>query len=335
MYLLVGDTHFTDKASESYRFDLFPWIRQQQAKKPVAATYLLGDITENKDRHSAALVNQIVSGLVSLRPPVYIVRGNHDYRADQTSPFFDFLNHIDGLTFAVEPMSVSGVMLIPHYRTQEEFDDAIRRTRRNDTNCLLCHQTFEGAIAESGIRLSGLRPSLVESMRLPLGVYAGDVHRPQTQGKVTYVGCPYQVRFGDNFEPRCLWLAEDGKTTDLYFDAPRKWSLTVREADDILSNQELFEGDQVKLTIQLGREEAVDWKKIRQEVLAACKSLKLDVFGVTVEVASASAHKNKGTGLSRNPCVIFDQFCKVENVASNIRKIGERLLSENTEGQGG
>ena len=333
MWYLVGDLHFTDRASDSYRWGIFPWLVKQQAKYQPEATFLAGDITDSKDRHSATLVNKIVAGLITLKPPIYIVMGNHDYR-DPKNPFFKFLSHIDGIHFVTEPTVVKAgkrMALIPHYRTQDEFTAAVKLACDDNPDSFLCHQTFDGAIAETGARLSGLSASPIESFKPRLGVYAGDVHRPQTQGIVTYIGCPYHVRFGDNFEPRCIHVRPSGDETYPWFDAPRKWSLTVRGPENILNNKELLEGDQVKLTVQLAREEAIEWKQVRQAVLAACKELGLEVHGAKLEVSTTTRRERLKLDdqNGRSAAETFDQFCKSENVAANIKKVGKEIVDGN------
>lgn len=330
MWLLCGDTHFTDRQSDAYRLNIFKWLKTQQKKENTLATFLAGDLCDAKDRHSATVVNRIVAGLTSLKPPVYICMGNHDYR-DPKNPFFKFLNHIEGIHFVIEPTVITAgerMAIIPHYRTQDEFTAAVELVCAERPDSFLCHQTFDGAIAETGARLSGLSASPIESFDPPLGVYAGDVHRPQTQGIVTYIGCPYHVRFGDDFEPRCIYVSKNGTEAYPWMDAPRKWSLTVRDAANILNNKRLLEGDQVKLTINVAREEAVDWKRIRTDVLNACKELKLEVHGVKLEVATAT--KRQRTKLKDSnvtgPLGTFEQFCKSENVASNIKATGKEIL---------
>ena len=77
-WLLSADLHLSDRARDSHRFGLFPWLKKQQQKNKVDATFLLGDLTQEKDRHSSALVNRIVEELLTLTPPVYVLRGNHD-----------------------------------------------------------------------------------------------------------------------------------------------------------------------------------------------------------------------------------------------------------------
>ena len=331
MWLICGDLHLDDHSRNSNHFKIFQWIAKQQTKHETVATFLLGDITNAKDRHSATLVNKIVDGLVSLRPPVYILRGNHDYNRDQSDPFFNFLNQIDGLKFITDPVVVKAgrpVAMIPHFRTQEEFNLAVDYCFGSFPDCFLVHQTFDGAIAETGMRLSGLSASLIESTKPPLGVYAGDVHRPQTQGPVIYVGCPYHVRFGDNFEPRCLWVGKNGIQKELYFDAPRKWALTVRGLEELLSNKNLYAGDQVKLVIELAREEVVEWRKIKQEVLNACKKLKLEIFGAKMEIKTAQRRKRvQLEGVTTNNIDTLELFCKAENVPSQIKQAGMEFIN--------
>lgn len=327
MWLLIGDLHLTDQARDAYRFEIFDWIKRQQVKRPVAATFLAGDITDAKDRHSATLVNKIVAGLIKLRPPIYIAMGNHDYR-DHKNPFFKFLNHIEGITFVTQPHMVGfkiPMAIIPHYRTQDAFNAAVKETIDCNPAAFLTHQTFDGAIAESGTRLTGLSASPIELLKPPLGAYAGDVHMPQKQGIVTYIGCPYQVRFGDNFTPRALHVTGDGKKTNLYFPAPRKWSLTIRDVANLINNKDLYEGDQVKLTIEVSREEAVDWKSIREDVLTVCKDMQLDVYGVELKI-NTTKRRNRIKLNENNKEEIFQLFCKEENVATAIKEVGRKIL---------
>jgi DNA repair exonuclease SbcCD nuclease subunit len=333
MLLLTADLHLDDHSRDSSHFNIFPWLAKQQIKYDTVATCILGDITNAKDRHSATLVNRIVNGLVSLRPPVYILRGNHDYHRDQNDPFFNFLNQIDGLKFITDPTVVKAGKVLgmtPHYRTQEEFNLAVDYCAGARPDCFLVHQTFEGAIAETGVRLNGLQASPIEFYEPPLGVYAGDVHRPQTQGLVTYVGCPYHVRFGDNFEPRCLLVGQNGTQKELYFDAPRKWALTVRGPEELLSNKNLYAGDQVKLTIEMAREEAVEWKKVKQEILTTCKKLQLEVFGAKMEIKTTQRRKRvQLEGNSSSNVDTLELFCKAENIATQIKQTGIGFINGN------
>lgn len=326
-WLLTSDIHLSDRARDSYRFGLFPWLAQQQRKHKVDATFILGDITESKDRHSSALVNRVVEELLKLTEPVFILRGNHD-GIDPNSPYFKFLNRIPGLSFVVSPTFLHkyGVAMIPHCRDQAALEVACQQMPANPKAVFL-HQTFTGARAETGTALSGLDLSPVSVLKPWLGVYSGDVHVPQRQGLLTYVGAPYHVRFGDKFEPRCLLLKGGGKH-DLHFDCPRKWSLTIHDADEIANNEGLTTGDQVKVTVELLREEAVEWQDYRRRILAACRERGLDVFGLdcTVKAGRRERVKLKDEAQTATKNEVFDAFCKSEGLAANIRQAGSELL---------
>jgi DNA repair exonuclease SbcCD nuclease subunit len=326
-WLITSDTHLTDRPRDSYRFGLFRWLAQQQEKHQVTETFLLGDITDRKDNHSSNLVNRIVDELTLLKPPIYILRGNHDC-IDPTNPFFKFLNCIDGVEFLSEPKLLKhlGVAMIPHQADQALFDAACRIIPPKPA-AVMVHACLNGAIAETGTALAGISGAVVAALK-PARWYAGDIHRPQTLDcGATYVGSPYQVRFGDDFTPRVL-LLKNNEEKDLHFPCLRKWSLTIRSVEDLtLNSPELRTGDQVKIVVELAREEAVEWSMHRQRVLAACKELKLEVFGLDLEVKTNTQKRVKlDQTKGSKPEDILKAFCESENVAGNIKQTGLELL---------
>lgn len=322
-FLVTADTHLTDNQKDEHRFGLFPWlVKQQQQYKP-EATFILGDLTQNKDRHSARLVNRMVDNLLLLQPPVYILKGNHDF-VDPNTPYFGFLNHLKGVEFVSEPTGIDhSIMMIPHCPNQAEFAAACRVVKEPDY--VMLHACIEGAIAETGARLTGLRWPPIDFARPPLLTLAGDIHRPQTLDcGVTYVGAPYHIRFGDDFTPRVL-LVKDGKEKNLYFPAPRKWALTIHNVNEIEGNEDLRSGDQVRLTLALAREDAVHWADHKLQVLQACKGLGLEVHGIEVKIKSRKRERLRIES-GKQPQEVLTAFCAAETVADNIREVGEELL---------
>lgn len=325
-WLVSSDLHQSDRPKDKYRFGLYNWLVKQQEKYNPDATFFLGDITESKDRHSSKLVNRVVKGLKRLRPPVIIDQGNHD-AIDPASPFFGFLSHIEGLTFVNKPTYFPHLdaYFIPHRKNQAELDKAAGMIVPKVGGVFL-HNTIDGSIAESGSRLSGLRASLVEA-RHPRGIWSGDIHRPQRVGCVTYVGSPYHVRFGDDFTPRVL-LITDGVEKNLYFDTVHKWQLTISDPYELLDAEELYERDHVKITLNLAREEAVDWPKHRQLVNDICKELKLEVFGIDLQiVGSAPRERQTQVRVPQTNEEVLEQFCNNENLDKIKREAGKRLLA--------
>lgn len=320
MILLTSDLHLTDRTRDDYRFGLFPWLAGQQLKYNVSHTLILGDITDSKDNHSAALVNRLVDGLRLLKPPVIILRGNHD-GINPTSPFFKFLDGYNGISFVTEPRSIGNFFLIPHCSSQSEFDAAASQIQKGQLTFL--HQTVEGAISEAKMRLSGMN---IKALVGAATVWSGDIHRPQQCGPVTYVGAPYHVRFGDGFEPRCL-LYHNGKQRNIQFPAPRKLVLNVTGPDDIMG----AEGDQVKLNVQVNREDLVNWVAIKNSVLDECKNQGLQVFGVSLKIIGPEAATGK-TVATKNPADILNGFCDHEGIGEELRDAGRELVEEATTG---
>lgn len=325
-WLLTSDLHLTDRPRDAYRFGLFPWLARQQKKHNVTATFVLGDLTDQKDKHSSTLVNRLVEEFIGLRPPVFILKGNHDF-IDPENPYFKFLSCIEGISFVTEPTWLEDhkVAMIPHQPDQASFDAACSIIQPSALGVMI-HQTVDGALGEAtGHRLTGLRASLISQMAPRARVLAGDIHRPQQAGPATYIGSPYHVRFGDDFQPRVL-LIKNGKEQNLYFPAPHKWSLTVRDEDDLINNEDLRPGDQVKLTVELAREEAVEWAAHKALILEACKEMELAVYGVELKIKTTKPRERiKAVGV-KGQAEIFNSFCAQEAVASNIKKVGLELL---------
>jgi hypothetical protein len=320
-WLLTADLHLTDRPKDSYRFGLFRWLRRQQQDHTTTATFILGDITDRKDNHSSALVNKIVEELLSLKPPIYILRGNHDC-IDPTNPYFGFLSYIEGVHFVTEPTLLReyDLAMIPHQRDESSFAQTCASLPASH---YMLHQTFDGAIAETGGRLTGFSTSPID-LKQPLRVWAGDIHRPQTVNCVAYVGSPFQVRFGDDFTPRVL-LVRNTIERDLFFPCLKKWSLTMTDPND-LHSYAMQRGDQVKITMRLTREEVVGWAAQRRAVLAICKSLGVDVFGLDMEVIGGAGRRVKVKVI--NPADVFNAFCVTENVASNVKQVGQEILKD-------
>lgn len=332
--LLATDLHFTDRPRDSYRFGLFDFLVAERAKRKASLTLLLGDLTDEKDKHSSKLVNTIVEGLQRLAEdaPVVILKGNHDYQADPNSPFFNFLNYHKNIRFVTTPRTWTTpqdkkLLFIPHIRDEDEWLN-FRIDQRPDYAFI--HQTVTGAISETGRRLDGY--SLKPLRRLKCRVFAGDVHKPHTIGPVTYIGPPYHIKFGDNFEPRCAVLnQETGKLKNIYFDCPRKWSLEISDPNELLRDKRLRAGDQVKVKLELSREDTVEWPVHKERIVSILKDLEVESYGVELKVDKETV-KRKGTVDAveqkqvRSPDDVFGSFCKTEKLSKAIRLAGKQLM---------
>jgi len=216
--LLTADLHLSANPRDAYRSAFLPYLRK--LARTVDWVAILGDLTEAKDFHPAALVNEVATQLHRLAQVtrVYFVMGNHD-RLDEAAPFFRFLRYL-GVNYLTRPVAIHGTLVLPHTtnpaRDWSRIDLAAYRT-------VFTHNTFAGA-RSGGRELDGIAPDQFRHAR----VYSGDVHEPQTVGPVTYVGAPYTIYFGDSYAPRLLrW--DNGRVTSEPVPGVQKRVIAVAE----------------------------------------------------------------------------------------------------------
>lgn len=199
MLMLTADWHLNDNPRDDYRFAAVEQVRRAIITHKPVHLFVLGDLTDHGDGHSAAFTNRVVStlALIATHCPVTILYGTASHDGDPRMPFFRFINAVPDCRYVTEIdfWECDGwrAMLIPNGQWPEVLPDGI--------DAVLTHHTFAGASAENGQKLRGVR--------LPMStvpIYSGDVHVPQRHGSVTYVGPPTLIRFGDSYQPRALLL---------------------------------------------------------------------------------------------------------------------------------
>lgn len=262
--LITGDLHFSENERDAYRFVfLEKTLPDLIGKHKPDRLLILGDLTEAKDHHSAKLVNRIVDGLAVISDWVQIVAllGNHDY-ADARHPFFRFLENIPHIAWINDIRRIDADLFVPHRQPSEFKLQAAPKL----PGMVFCHNTFEGAISETGQHLKGIPLKLLNGAS---GVISGDVHEPQKVGPVTYVGAPYRVRFGDNFEPRVI-LRDGAKLMSIPVDGPQKILIEITSIDDLIKTYTRHEGifpDDI-LKVQVRLKSRGNWAEIKKAVRA-------------------------------------------------------------------
>lgn len=290
--LITTDLHLVEDESCSYRWDLFPWINQQIDEMGIKSVRILGDLTDAKDRHSASLVNKVVNAIKSINcPDVKILAGNHDWLL-KGQEFFRFLNHLPNVQFITEPWDEpdydSGpIRFLPYTKTPgidwKGYDFSHYRY-------VFMHQTIKGAVASNGEAMEGEGVPDIDAGR----VYSGDIHVPQTIRGVTYIGSPYHVHFGDNFEPRVLVLDRREREHWLKFPSPRRIMLKVNGWRQ-LKAADLVEGDQVKLRVVLPHEDRHQWMAFRRDAVKLLQDRGVKLFGIELvspEVRAIKQHQS-------------------------------------------
>lgn len=330
--LLTTDWHLTDSPHDEYRWGIFPWLKEQVKKYQVTHIIVAGDITDKKDGHSSFLTNRVSDEFISLakEAEVILMKGNHDF-IDEDVPFFKFLNQsfIDGLQYIIDPTVLNirnkECLFLPctrkdHSEVWADFGDF------SEFDMIFCHETFSGAISETGMPLDGLSRSIFDHTKAL--VFSGDVHVPQKLGKITYIGSPYRIRFGDSFDPRII-LLNGSKQTDLKFPCMKKHTIELFDSDDMSWVKDVSPMDQVKFRMNLKRSEIHDWETHKSKLLEAAKSCNVVVHGVELKVLDKikrvqDKEVEKPQELTDRD--FFDKYCKREKIGAFEKAIGEKFL---------
>jgi 3',5'-cyclic AMP phosphodiesterase CpdA len=336
--LLTTDLHLTDRSKDEYRWDVFPLLSEIMLETGEKDLVILGDLTDAKDYHSAALVNRIVDTLLGFAEDedrsVTILKGNHDYK-DESCPFFRFLGHkmlrrpVRFITHQEFHRRLENTLFLPH--TTDPISDWDKIVLQPRVQNIVCHQTYDGANAGDGYRLSaGVSSRYWSSRGFKGNVFAGDIHVPQTLGDVTYVGCPYPVSFGDNFTPRVLQVG-NGKTTSIEIPSIRRWSVDIREVDDLYSLG-VKDGDQMKIMMNIPRAQFPDWEEYRADLYDTAAKLGATVHSAGLRIQSENSRKKVQSDVGFNttktalPPEVLKQFCAERGIDETLEWFGKNLL---------
>lgn len=334
--LLASDLHLSSAPSSEYRWKLFDQLATLQRKHKIATLLILGDLTDAKDGHNAALVNRIVSTLAALPfDDVVILSGNHDW-LKEGEEFFRFLNHLPRLQFITGPtvLPIVGArwhsalcLFLPYSKTPaadwRALDDSLW-----DVDYLFMHQTIKGSVASNGQVMEGeelLDLSTVLSTRTK--VYSGDIHVPQTVGVIEYVGSPYHVHFGDKFKPRVILLHSKGEAEDIHLPNVQRLTVKVGSVPE-LRRIELQRGDHVKLRMELAESEKHAWLKIKREALEVLKAAGVEVYGVELLVKKARRRVVLGDDAASGPRTVrsledhIAAFVVAESLGGDALEVG-------------
>lgn len=332
--LITSDIHLTARPQDEYRWDIFRWLQVRAANHDATEIAILGDLTDQKDCHPSALVNRIFDEVSALSTvaPVTILKGNHDYGADDQTPFFRFLDALPGVSYVSEPqVDDDGVTWLPHTRRWRSAWASLW-DHFKVAPVIFAHQTFEGATASNGFAMEGISPGTFSTKKCKGKVISGDIHVPQRLGNIYYCGSPHPVAFGDSFEPRAL-LWSDGKLTTIRRTTIKKAVVRIKEPE-ALRQHELSEGDMVKIIVTLPREDFPLWDRVKQATLDEAAALELTVCGLELRELKADQPATqkvrvrgvRGRELRAAPPTLLEQYGKARKVPEPYIDAGKKLL---------
>lgn len=355
--LICSDLHLTDRERDEYRWDFFKWIAKQLKKRNEDTLLILGDLTDEKDGHTAKLVNRIVDTLLDLPAHVFVLKGNHDYK-DADCAFFRFLGRegfCDKLDFISTPKWLQFVgkeqklkdlklttLMLPH--TADPMRDWADIDLKG-VEVICCHQTYNGADAGGGFKLSSALSNRYwsEERGFKGKIISGDIHVAQTLGDVEYVGCPYPVHFGDAFETRVLQVERHNGAVVVesiqaasiqraVVDVTINPDTEVLDIEDALGS--LRKGDQAKVRVHLPRAEFAGWEMHKGFVQAYAKENGIWLF--SVELREVKRRKKSVAAETRvlkpgaTPGDILERFALARGLDPSLLEIGETMITSRT-----
>jgi hypothetical protein len=258
--------------------------------------------------------------------PLDILMGNHDYAADSESPYFEFLGRYPNVTYHRKPSVSAGrrILFLPH--TKDPQTDWKGFEMRDKV--VFAHVTVKGAVYEAGLSATeGVDPEIFASADK---AFSGDIHSRQTIGPLTYIGCPYQVRFNDKFQGGAILVDLTADSLDwqyLNFDFPKRLTLSTKTVSSLVTQlEDLKVGDQVKIRLHLDQKNMGKWREIRDEIRK-----ELSDRGITLHAFEMIKDFNDTVPISSAPerkFTDFTQFCEHQKINKDLQKIGEEIIGE-------
>lgn len=331
--LVTADLHLNDVPRDHYRHLFLRTFRDLCRKHKVDTAIILGDLTDQKDRHSAWLVNQITDHfykLAGICERIIVLRGNHDY-TDPNWPFFRLLRRVEGVTYINTPTylktapegSYSAPTLCLPHTSNPEKDWAGLDTQK--VELIFAHQTFNGANIGFGRKLEGIDPDKLLPGKAK--IISGDIHVPQTFGRVTYVGAPYLVDFGDDYRPRVLGMFPEHKSISCPGSQKRLIEAASVEEAKRKCEKIAAEGDIVK--IRTATDSMEHWPETRQELKEWCEQRGLIPYTIQPLLKIKSSMLSKQVvSTTRSDEQVLKDYGKLRKVDEPVLKTGLSLLEE-------
>lgn len=332
--LLTADLHFSDKPRDAYRFEFVPRLLSMIREHGVKFLIVLGDLTEEKDRHRAWLVNKVSDCLEELSDAchVIILRGNHD-ATDPTCPFFQFSRHFnyDRVLWINEPQILHNPVLgdccyLPHTNHYERDWKALKK-RFKDCSYIFAHATFKGVKVGSAPPLDGIPADVFpRSAR----VFAGDIHAPVKIGSVEYVGAPYLVDFGDDYEPRVVLLDGGKAVKSIPCEGRQKRLVVVDSVEEVSQALADHAGDVVRVRVRTASADFHDsWATVRDQVEEACRRSGCDLNSVQPIITDSVEASSVGSASSRSARTdtqLMEDYCLRMKASDTVLRTGTKLL---------
>jgi DNA repair exonuclease SbcCD nuclease subunit len=322
--ILTGDLHLSINPRDEYRFTFLESLMEVITDRKPDRLIIAGDLTEEKDRHPAILVNRVVDAIYALAElvPVIMLEGNHDYK-EEGHAFFEFIKRIPRVRWINRPTFLKitpEVLLLPHTNDYKKDWASIDLS---DYPFIICHQTFNGANVGFGRGLDGIP---LEILPKRSRTFAGDIHVPQQFGKnLVYIGAPYHVDFGDNYESRIIWIDDDPNAWESIDTSHLPQKRLIRIDDQTsLQDCDFNAGDLLKIEVEV--DDMGGWLPQKDKVRVAFEERGARVFSISPKLIKKAVRRRHVVTDKGSDNEIVEAFGKRHDLTAATIKTGIKLL---------
>jgi DNA repair exonuclease SbcCD nuclease subunit len=252
---------------------------------------------------------------------IVVLCGNHDRALHAQKPYWSFLSALDGLTFIREPTARGDLLLLPFSeKPYEDWADIPFDLYK----AVFCHQTFRGANRGDRIDTGNLAMDIFPPH---LKVYSGDLHIPQELGRLTYIGAPYPIKYGDDYPCRLLRLDHNYDVIErIPLFSPRKRIINISSADELL-NTELLSGDSARIRLTLPIEKIDTWQAEQDKIATWAKERGITVSSIEPTIETGPRHTDMEAEMT-DVFSILSSFAEAEGLDEDLLFYGLDLLQQ-------
>lgn len=260
---LITDTHwgarkssklFQDYFEQFYKDIFFPKLEELNIETVIH----LGDAFDNRksiDFFGLEWTKRVVLDPLS-KYKVHLISGNHDVYFKSTNRINSpdlLLSEYPNIKVYSDPTEINlhglNTVLIPWINQENEIDviDLINKTK---SNIVMGHLELNGFVAHKGHTMEdGRDPSMFKKFKK---VFSGHYHTRSDNGKIYYMGNPYEIYFNDVDETRGFCIFDTETLDHFYVDNPYKmhYNLYYDDSPNQLLNASELNNKIVRLVVR-------------------------------------------------------------------------------------
>lgn len=318
--ILTADLHLTADPADEYRWNLFSELDEYLRRDK--HLFILGDLTDRRDRHPSLLVNRLVDTLTGIikhyGAEIVICMGNHDRPLyDAKLPYWHFLSEVPGLHFVAEPRVMpqwQSLVLLPY---TDDPDTDWRDIDFSLYRAAFCHMPMKQLEHHSAL-----------VAELPELIYSGDEHRPVTVEGVTYVGAPHPKNFGDDYPCRVLSLSDRDFSIqeEIRLRPPNKHMLDISSAEELVTVR-VNRGDAAKVRLVMPADRIGEWGQEQARIADWARRSGVSLASVEPVVEVPLTAEEAPAGLTYPLDGLF-AFADAQGMDPELLRVGVELVEQ-------